>query len=198
MDNHDSGGGGNDGGGHGGGGSGSGTDSGTGDGGGGTVTPDWVSGSRLRARVQTSPDGAKAMIGWYDSQLRINCAAQTAADGQTRCLPLTSISVGSFFSDTGCTASLGQLPKSFNGACAATLAQFYDPVLVCGDYGYPTYKMHFYPVDGVFTDTVFSRSGSSCIPNTDKTKFPYDTYTFYQLGAEVAPSTYVAFTSSTE
>jgi hypothetical protein len=44
--------------------SGSGTGSGTGSGG---VVPDWVSGTRLRARVQTSADGARAFYGWYDS-----------------------------------------------------------------------------------------------------------------------------------
>jgi hypothetical protein len=57
------------------------------DGGGLVVKPDYVSGTRIKARVVTTPDGAKMFVGIYDNDLQTECSFSTAADGITRCLP---------------------------------------------------------------------------------------------------------------
>ena len=46
-----------------------------------------VSGSRLKARYASTPDGAKVFMGWYDSQLNEKCTFMLAEDGNMRCLP---------------------------------------------------------------------------------------------------------------
>ena len=74
--------GGNGGGGTGGNGGGSG-----GTGGGGAAEPDYVSGSRIKARTISTSDGAKAFAGYYDTQLATPCSFNHAADDTLRCLP---------------------------------------------------------------------------------------------------------------
>lgn len=67
--------------------------------------PDYVSGSRLRARYWTTDDGTRQFSAWYDSQLDTPCAFSPAEDGVMRCLPSTQIGLQSSnaFSDSGCT-----------------------------------------------------------------------------------------------
>jgi hypothetical protein len=47
----------------------------------------WKSGSRLRARVWDSGDGAKLFITWRDTKLGIPCAFSKGPDGVHHCLP---------------------------------------------------------------------------------------------------------------
>ncbi len=70
-----------------------------------------VSGSRLKARYASTPDGAKVFMGWYDSQLNEKCTFRLAEDGRMRCLPVAdfeqnmNFSYGEAFLDSQC---LGQ------------------------------------------------------------------------------------------
>lgn len=64
-----------------------------------------VSGSRLKARYASTPDGAKVFMGWYDSQLNEKCTFMLAEDGNMRCLPSASNASGEGFLDSQC---LGQ------------------------------------------------------------------------------------------
>lgn len=63
----------------------------------------YQSGTRMKMRVGTSPDGSKDFRGWYDSQLDINCVFRRLTTGQTRCIPeLTSLN-DRWYADANCT-----------------------------------------------------------------------------------------------
>jgi hypothetical protein len=163
-----------------------------------TVTTDWVSGTRLRARVQTTADGAKAFYGWYDSQLHTNCYNGWAADGQQRCLPATQAVVGGqYFSDAVCATKLATFPTAY-AVCSPTIATLGEFETTCGEYGYPSYQQRFYALGAVFSGTVYERSGTTCIGDTNKTQYPYTGSTFYLVGAEMPPTSFAAFTVTTE
>lgn len=46
-----------------------------------------VSGSRIKLTVRRADDGAKQVVGLYDSALNVPCRWGTAGDGQLRCMP---------------------------------------------------------------------------------------------------------------
>jgi hypothetical protein len=158
-------------------------------GGGATVPPDWVSGSRLRARVQTAPDGAKAFVGWYDSQLGINCTFGVATDGVERCLPdYSGATVSGYFSDMGCSTKLGQSTYP----CATSPQPSYATALVqlstCSaldGYNDP-YQRRVFSISGAYAGTLYAGTPGSCNPVTS----PPAGYVFYTLGAEVSSSTF--------
>lgn len=60
----------------------------------------YESGTRIKAKVATTADGAKAFQTWYDTQLDINCMFNPTADGKMRCVPGFASQV--FYSDSGC------------------------------------------------------------------------------------------------
>lgn len=63
-----------------------------------------ASGTRIKARVGTTADGAKMFLGWFDAERGVDCEFLKAADGQTRCLPVgPSVQAGKLFSDSACT-----------------------------------------------------------------------------------------------
>jgi hypothetical protein len=53
-------------------------------------TPKQQSGSRIRAKILITDDGARAFQGWHDSQRHEDCEFQRDAEGTMRCLPLVS------------------------------------------------------------------------------------------------------------
>lgn len=166
--------------------------------GGGTVKPEWVSGTRLRARFMTSSDGAKAFYGWYDTQLRVNCSVMLAGDGQQRCLPSTAAFLSSYFADAACTTQLAQVSLTDTVSCALTLVRAVEQVQRCSDFGFADSRIRLYSISSAFSGTVYQRSGTSCSAYTDMTQFPYTTWRFYRVGAEIPASTYAAITIATE
>ncbi len=65
----------------------------------------YQSGSRLKARVLVTADGARQFVGWRDTQLGLDCTFVTATDGKTRCLPqLGGIAV--VYADSACSKPL--------------------------------------------------------------------------------------------
>ena len=176
--------GGSGGGGTGGSGGGSGGSGGTGGGSGGT--PDYVSGSRIKARVQSTADGAKGFAGFYDSQLGVPCAFNHAADDTLRCLPNTYAYVASYFSDSGCATPLAY--ASFG--CAPTYAQKSENSSTCIDVGYYTTnaRIRIYSVTSAYTSsTIWSGSPGSCSMSATPA-----TLTFFNIGSEVPASTFSA------
>src|SRR5262245_45947669 len=66
----------------------------------------YQSGSRIKMRVGTTPDGAKEFIGWRDTQRNENCSFFTSTDGMRRCLPVfdePTAGTGNSYSDMQCT-----------------------------------------------------------------------------------------------
>ncbi|HEY1813062.1 MAG TPA: hypothetical protein VGG74_12015 [Kofleriaceae bacterium] len=67
---------------------GDGADGGASSGGGGSdQLGGYQSGTRIKMRELTTPDGARQFEGWYDTQLDVDCAFFVSTDGVTRCLP---------------------------------------------------------------------------------------------------------------
>jgi hypothetical protein len=61
------------------------------------------SGTRLKRRLITSPNGAAEFDGWFDSLLGVNCFFQSFPDGSSRCLSNNLDQLGTSFLDSGCT-----------------------------------------------------------------------------------------------
>src|SRR5258706_1461262 len=76
--------------------------------------PDYASGTRLRAEVYASADGAKKWHGWYDQTLGVECQYETADDGTLRCIPFESLGDAAF-GDSSCTQRVAQ-----SSACGAS------------------------------------------------------------------------------
>jgi hypothetical protein len=74
---------------------------------------------RLRMRLARSSVGAQRTGQMVDTQLQVDCAAQVAADGTTRCLPTDTADASNHFADAACSVRLGRRAA---GACAATHA----------------------------------------------------------------------------
>jgi len=103
-----------------------------------------------------------------------------------------------FFSDPACATQVGYTTTSNAVGCPPSLAMYYEPSTSCTDYGTTANKVHIYLADAVFTGTVYTRNGTSCIGYTDMTQYPYTSNTFYRLGAETPAATYAAVTITTE
>jgi len=151
------------------------------------------SGSRLKLQYYVGSDGSKVSTGGiYDSQLNVTCYYTAASDGTTRCLPSGGATLGTeFFSDSGCTQAIAYTTTSCGTAPRyATQAQ----AAACG------YQDHVYPVSGAFTGTVYEGSPSSCTPISDAPgasqlsqdlAASFAAYSFYSVGSELPPSTFV-------
>src|SRR5262249_30139705 len=75
---------------------------------------DTTSGTRLKAKYMAGEDGSRMPWGLYDSQRSEDCVFVTAADGSTRCMPLTAgnyAALGSYFSDANCTLEVALTAK---------------------------------------------------------------------------------------
>lgn len=72
----------------------------------------YKSGSRIKARVLRTADGAQAFVGWRDTQFDVNCIFAQAADLTTRCLPFGDAWVGAYFSDSSCSTYLAHRIRS--------------------------------------------------------------------------------------
>lgn len=81
------------------------------------------SGTRLKARVARSPDGASQFLGWWDSDLGVRCGRVESFPPNERCMPLQRETRE--FADANCTVgamswspeapSLGYCPKPEGG-----------------------------------------------------------------------------------
>jgi hypothetical protein len=168
-----------------------------GPGGSGGVHPDWVSGSRLKARVQTAPDGAKAFIGWYDSMLAVNCSFTLAADGVSRCLPSSVPMTGTYWGDLayvpdagvgGCSIPLG----SSQGTCAASYVTSSVNAGTCSAVaGTPTeMRTHVFQVGPEFVSTLFAVTQPPYLICSAGSKPPG--IKLYTLGSEIPASDFAA------
>lgn len=68
----------------------------------------YKSGSRIKAKVYKTADGAVSFLKWYDTILDVYCDfLQSPIDGKYRCLPYTPQAT-SFYSDSACTEPIIQ------------------------------------------------------------------------------------------
>lgn len=161
--------------------------SGSGSGGGGTVEGINRSGTRIKMKVMSTPDGAKVLNGWHDAMLAVDCYFWPAADGMTRCLPVTTAykTSNTYFADAACTISVALGP-----GCSAPAPKYiieYPDSQTCN-----TGRYRVFAVGAKYT-TAYVKSGTSCTATSSS-----PTYAFYALGAEVPATTFQSATSSVE
>lgn len=144
------------------------------------------SGTRIKAKVATTADGAKAFQTWYDTQLDTDCWFAATADGTFRCVP--NFATTTYYSDPECSKLMFVLIGSTQclgwtykwGQTCASDSQCYSKCLIfeLGDVVNPA-KMYAKSADG-------SCSGSDTAP------FISAGWSFRSAGKEVAPSIFAA------
>lgn len=168
-------------------------DPGSGDPGGGSgsgsTTDLYRSGTRIKMKMLTSPDGAKVFQTNYDSQRQEDCSFfnfQTS-DGVVRCLPAIANLSSGVFADATCSVSVVlSLTCSPAPKYIATLQQ-------------PTCPASFmwgpiYAATPVSISTIFRRSGTNCV----SAPVPTDYSVFGVTGPEIPPSSFQAATVTIE
>lgn len=86
----------------------------------------YQSGSRLKARMLVTADGAKSFAGWRDTKRGENCTFAPATDGKTRCVPTgcAGATISSrMYADENCT---GNQIVQISGSAPSCVSSF-DP-----------------------------------------------------------------------
>jgi hypothetical protein len=124
-------------------------------------------------------------MGFYDSQLGLDCVVGTTSDGQSRCVPSWGSGINLFpngYGDPICTQRL--LYRQVE--CTEDPPQ-YVPQSVAPCW----YSVEIYQVGPVFTGTVYVLSGSNCAP------LSLPSYTFFEATL-VDPSIFQQMTEHVE
>ena len=156
-----------------------------GTGGGSGGTPDYTSGTRIKARVLSSTDGAKAFAGFYDSMLAMPCSFGHAADDSVRCLP-TNVAYTTLWADSGCTIPLAYTVPG----CSVTYAQKTETTNSCVDVGYYSVstRTRIFSVAAPYTGAmIWTGVPGSCNMTTTPAA-----YSLFTVGAEVPASNFAA------
>jgi len=145
--------------------------------------PDYTSGTRLRAKVYASADGARQWHGWFDQQLQTSCAVTTAEDDVLRCVPTGAYYSTDTFADSACTEPVAtSLP-----ACEAPPSYaLQNATSGCANIAYAIGAK-------VVPAAVWTNQGGGCQPAT-----PEPTVDYYRVGAKVDPATFVKETRTRE
>ena len=139
------------------------------------------SGSRLKAMYNVGSDGSKVFASLHDSQLNVDCSFGGASDGSTRCLPSGAQVGGEFFSDPQCSQALGFVGSQ--GCVTPVYAVQYETIC--------RISIKIFPVTGTFNGSVYTGNATSC---TAYSPAVVSSYSFYNLGPEVSPSSFVQAT----
>lgn len=79
--------------------------------------PNQVPPARIQFRVVDDEDGVHYAVGIFDRLRRESCEYRTAADGVTRCLPITDAKMfQSFYADPNCTIRVAVTGRAVKGA----------------------------------------------------------------------------------
>jgi len=151
--------------------------------------PEETSGTRLKARSVVADDGyADVSEIWLDTALGTECRFVTANDGVLRCLPW---SFSSAYSDSACTKPIvrEQMPCSSYPA-GPRYARVEGPAPtahVCSPLSFDNSGFTVYQLGAPSTPaTIYIGDPVNCFAEPNDPPFPY-----YELGAEVPPSSFV-------
>ena len=143
------------------------------------VSNQFTSGSRLKAKWWVASDGADAFETWHDAQLGTDCFFSMAGDNTLRCLPYDVLYVNGEFADSSCTKpividapSCPAAPPAYLGTIDSSTCPSLSHVFARGS---SAPANHYFKVPGIPCQAV-SRDPS---------------WSYYELGAEIAPSTFV-------
>lgn len=150
----------------------------------GSASADPLPGSRLKPKFRRGDDGAKEYIQglWFDSQRGEDCTFLLASDGQTRCLPKGN--TFQYYADAQCTQAMVLLQS----ACSTPAYGVTTATVACG---LDTGGQHVFSV-GPSTNPpmIYGKAGSSCFAIGPTSA----DYTYFMVGAEVPPSSFVSAT----
>jgi hypothetical protein len=160
---------------------------------GGSVSmPGDGSGTRLKRRVYTSPDGLRADVGGvlFDSALGIECYPTTVPSGETRCMPSVGATGFPIYEDALCTVRAVTV-NSPCGDASPAYTTVGPPVQGCNDppAGPPVWHHVGPKMSGV---PMYFLSGGACMA------FPLSGYLFFKLGPELDYSQYAPMSLSVE
>ncbi len=143
-------------------------------------TANYTSGDRIKARVVTTPDGAKAHVGWRDTVLNINCAFANPGDGTTRCLPIAKAWIASFYSDALCAVPLAYSSAQNDCVVGAPLhaVRNSSAVATCN-------ANEYFLIGGPHLGDLYGGDPANCYPTTGS-----DGLSFYVVGQPVPLSTF--------
>lgn len=147
----------------------------------GTATKDlYQSGTRIKAKMLVTSDGAKSWNGWRDTLLGLDCNFLLASDGQMRCLPTAvSVGIGAYYLDASCINEVGYTSST----CG--VPEF--ALVMTSSSGCIKYSMAIYRPTKHTGDVYSKASDGTC------SKASLGTSTlFLNLGQEENPSKYVA------
>lgn len=175
----------------------------------GDVVPDAhadpTAGTRLKPAYSkvTSPDGlsVRTLAGYWDATRGEYCAATTAADLVTRCLPTdAALNYPGYFVDASCTKPLlTRIAAVAPSTCAPSPPTPTPPKygLIAGSCG----EKRVFPIAGDLPDTtpIFSNATGTCASaSTPIIKGVGYTFTIVDSGAEIPATAFVALTTTRE
>lgn len=137
-----------------------------------------ASGTRIRARIATTPDGAQAHLGWFDTELNVTCWM-----GEEKCMPPMAYSTN-VYADIDCT-----VPLAFVGTCA-TGTNAYRWVYRTEDPSTCQPIVRYYEVGSAFEQSTVYVLGQTCRPSSTADGSPYQGYVY--LGNEIDPSIFAS------
>ena len=148
-----------------------------------TAKADPESGSRLKAKYRIGDDGSKEYLSgvWYDSERQEDCSFATAADGKERCMPTSQLTV-TFYGDASCSQPLAVGSPS----CAPKYAMTFEPSACSAG------TVHIYAIGATATPSKLYVNANGTCMNAGP---PDPASTYYQVGAEVAASSFVGGSS---
>jgi hypothetical protein len=133
------------------------------------------SGSRLTFTVTTGTDGSRTFGNWHDTQLGVDCAFVSAADGVLRCVPVWAMAyVQPYFADSACTIQLA-------ASSPCTIPSFAQTTGTC--------NANYYSIGARHTGPVYFSNGATC-----STIATSEATAFYRLGAATPSSAFAAAT----
>jgi hypothetical protein len=159
-----------------------------------------TNGSRIKLRRTThaGSDGTRYEEPWlsyYDSTLGVTCQVLPTADGKQRCVPQPSAAanVAMRFADASCTVRLALMRETCNAPTYAFGSDDSSKTQCEGtgiEITRSTYR--FYRLSGAHTGQEYGKDNQGVCKPTAAT----EGYQSYLVGAEMQPSEFVEFTSS--
>lgn len=144
----------------------------------------YVSGSRLRAVIGETPDGAKEFLGWHDKELNIRCFfLWKTADGTERCLP-SDLLHSVYYEDSACSKPV--FIYSQKPWCSYQPPRWGSVLDGCGRVA------HVYRLGNntVRPSKLWEKKGTSCVESSVPTDSEYLELMFYRASEEVPLSTF--------
>lgn len=158
----------------------------------------YKSGSRIKAKVLKTSDGAQSFLGWYDTELSTDCifwySTYKAEDGKNRCLPRSAVvSSSNYYTDSNCSKPLWY--ASVSETCA------YGTEWISLNNGNAadkcTYPLTVFQNPHQYSGSVlYSKETTGCVEDSDNFILTSGFYVvFDSLGQKVAPEVFAEATT---